>query len=146
MAEKILVGYSGSWAGMKSAFDHALKSSKPGDEYLIYTVCVDPEIFPRFRRFIGKFHQERSRKKIKVKIIISEELKESIGKDREKNPFTEIRYMPKGLSTPAAINVFADKMLLAIWTKEPSALLIENKSVSDSFRGYFKVLWKSAKK
>ncbi len=134
------------WPGMKSAFDDILRSSSPKDEYLIYSVCVDQEIMPRFRRFIGKFHQLRYRKKIPTKIIVSEELKDSIGKDRGKEPYIEVRYLPKGLSTPTAINVYADKMLLAIWTKEPSALIIENKSVSDSFRQYFKVLWKSAKK
>lgn len=134
------------WAGMKSAFDDILRSSGPKDDYLAYSVCVDPEILPRFKRFITKFHQKRIRKKIPFRIIIGEELKNIIGKDRSKEPFTEVRYFPMGFMTPAAINVYTDKMLLAIWTEEPSALLIENKSVSDSFRDYFKVLWKSAKK
>lgn len=134
------------WAGMKSAFDDVLRSSGPKDEYLIYSVCVDPAVLPRFRRFIGKFHQARYRKRIPIKIIVSEELKNTIGKDRSKEPYSEVRYMPHGLSTPAAINVYADKMLLAIWTEEPSALLIENKTVSDSFRAYFKVIWASATK
>lgn len=134
------------WNGMKSAFDDILRSSGPKDEYLIYSVCVDPAALQRFRRFIGKFHQKRAEKKIPIKIIVSEELRDSIGKDRSKNPYSEVRYMPAGLATPTAINVYADKMLLAIWTAEPSALLVENKSVSDSFRAYFKVLWKTAKK
>ncbi|MFH1255935.1 MAG: helix-turn-helix domain-containing protein [Candidatus Diapherotrites archaeon] len=141
-AAKIFEG----WNGMKSAFDDILHSSGPKDEYLIYSVCVEPAVLPRFRRLIGKFHSSRYRKRIPAKIIIGAELKNSIGKDRSREPFTEIRYLPKELTTPAAINVYADKMLLAIWTKEPSALLIENKSVSDSFRNYFKALWASAKK
>ncbi len=134
------------WSGMKSAFDDILQSSGPKDEYLIYSVCPEPDVFPHFFRFINKFHQERVRKKIPVKIIVGEEYKATIGKARAKERRTEVRYFPSSFMTPAAINVYSDRMLIAIWAKTPSALLIESKAVSDSFRAYFKVLWNSAKR
>ena len=133
------------WNGMKSAFDIMLKELNSKDDYLIYSVCIDPIIEERFRRFIGKFHQKREAIKTPVKMIVSEELRESIGKDRENEKRTEVKYLPKGLTTPTAINIFGNKIILAIWTKEPSAILIDNQDVANSFRDYFKIMWNTAK-
>lgn len=43
------------------------------------------------------------------------------------------------------MNIYKNKTLIAIWTEEPAAVLIENKETADSFRNYFKLLWKLGK-
>jgi len=133
------------WNGMKSAFDELLRE-KVNEDYLIYNVCVDEEIFSRLRRFMTKFHQDRVQKKISAKMIIGEELKMTLGADRSSQKLTAVKYFPKGFSTPTAINVYGNKVLLAIWTKEPSAVLIENVHAAKSFKEYFRVMWASAVK
>lgn len=41
--------------------------------------------------------------------------------------------------------IFGDKIMFGLWHKEPSATLINNKEVAESYRNYFEMLWKIAK-
>lgn len=133
------------WNGMKSAFDDILKSSGPKDEYLVFAVSIPPIIFGRFRRFIRKFHQKRYLKKIPTRLLINEELKDTIGKDRAKEPYTKVKFVQREFATPAVLNVYSGKVLIALWSEKPAAFIMENKEVSDSFRNYFELLWKTVK-
>src|SRR3989344_4463578 len=54
----------------------------------------------------------------------------------------EIKYMQN--TTPAEVNIWADKVMTIILTKNPTAILITDKKVADSYRAYFEILWKSA--
>jgi hypothetical protein len=47
---------------------------------------------------------------------------------------------------PMAVNVYSNKVLLAVWMEVPMAIIIENESVSKSFKSLFELLWKNAKK
>ena len=134
------------WNGIKSAIDDVLKYASKNDDYLIFNVSADPEIKDRFIRFVQKFHQKRIEKKIPAKIIVGQEYKDTIGKEREKEPKTQVRYLKNGLSTPAAVNVYANKVLIVTWTQNPTAVLIENEDTANSFREYFKIMWQTASK
>jgi sugar-specific transcriptional regulator TrmB len=133
------------WNGMKTAFDDFLKSPGLG-EYFVFAVNPMPAVLERFRRTIQKFQQKRAALEIPAKILVNEEHRDSIGKDREDEPMTEVRYVPKEFSTPAVINVYGDKVLIALWAENPTAFVMENKDLAISFKNYFKLLWKSAKK
>lgn len=133
------------WSGMKTAFDDIVKTAGK-EEYLVFAVSPLPAVLERFRRFIHKFHQKRCNAKIRTKVLVNEELRGTIGKDREEEPLTNVRYIPKEFSTPAVINVYADKVLIALWAEIPTAFVLENKELSNSFRNYFNLLWETAKK
>jgi len=48
---------------------------------------------------------------------------------------------------PTSIEIYKNKVCVMILTpKNPLAIIIENKETADSFRKYFNLLWKSAKK
>jgi len=132
------------WNGMKTAFDDILSTLKEGDMYYVFGVATVPSVFLRFRRFIGSFHRKRSAKGIILRILVNEENRGTIGADRKKEKPVKVKFLSKEFITPAVINVYGDKTLIAIWIDEPAAIMIENKSSADSFRNYFKLLWKNA--
>ena len=63
----------------------------------------------------------------------------------KKIPYAEIRFLPKNYATPAATNIYGNKVAIINWTENPLAILINNKEIADSYRKYFEILWKSAK-
>lgn len=134
------------WEGMRSAFDDILITLKPGDDYLVLGVATVPAVLDRFRRFIAKFHAKRWQKKIRCNVIVDEVFRETIGKDRQKEPLTDVRFISKEYTAPAVVNIYANKVLIALWTEKPSAFIVESKEVADSFRNYFRLLWKMARK
>ena len=128
------------WEGMKSAFKDIVDTLREGDDYLVFSVSPEGRQ-ERFRRFISKFHAARCRKKIRLKIIVNETLRETVGRDREAEPYTRVKYTSSAELTPAAINVYGNKVLIALWTDTPTGFTIESKEVADSFRIYFNNLW-----
>ncbi len=133
------------WNGMKSAFDDILRTMHKGEEYYVFGVSAAPSIFERFRRFMTKFHKKRAHKGVKLKILVNEDLRHTIGADRAKNKHTEVRFISKEFSTPSVVNVYKNKTLIAIWSAEPAAVLIENEETAESFRNYFKLIRSTAK-
>jgi sugar-specific transcriptional regulator TrmB len=135
------------WDGMKIAFYDIIPSMKAGSEgeFLVFAVDTPEKIFPRFRRFIKRFHTRRSAEGIKCRLLISSRLRSTIGKDRKKESHTDIRFISSEHSMPMVANIYANKVLLALWTSPPLAITIEDADVADSFRSFFHMLWKTGK-
>ena len=87
-----------------------------------------------------------AKKKQKLKIILDRSVKRTLGKDREKEKYTEVRYMPEGYISPAAIDVFQDYVYIFLWEEKPFVFMIKDKEIAERFRNYFKLLWCMAKK
>jgi hypothetical protein len=87
-----------------------------------------------------------SQKKQKLKIILDSSVRETLGKDREKEKNTEVKYMPKGYVSPAAMDIFEDYVYLFLWEEKPFVFMIKNRAIAESFKMYFKFLWNIAKK
>ncbi|MBU0907148.1 MAG: hypothetical protein KKD18_05685 [Nanoarchaeota archaeon] len=87
------------------------------------------------------FDQRRVKNKQKVKIIFNKT-------DKKLNvPLSKIRFLPQKYSSPLAVNVYGDKVALILWSKEnPFAVVIKNKEISDGYKKYFELMWKSALK
>jgi sugar-specific transcriptional regulator TrmB len=132
------------WNGMRSAFDSLLKGRDSRD-YLIFSVSPLSDVSQRFRRFIAKMHQKRVLQNITTRVLVNEEFKDTIGKDRKKEKLSKVRFIPKEFSTPAVINVYADRVLIALWDEVPTAFVLENEKLANSFRAYFDMLWNTAK-
>ncbi len=128
------------YRGIKSVFEDILNSTK--DEYLVFGAISIPEHFENYMRH---WTQRRIEKKIKLKIIYHEEARSMIREYKGKR-LTQIRILPKKYFTPAVNNVYGDKTATILWTKEPLAFVVKNKDYADSFRQYFKLLWKIARK
>ncbi|MFH1261506.1 MAG: helix-turn-helix domain-containing protein [Candidatus Micrarchaeota archaeon] len=77
------------WNGMETAFDDIILNAGK-KEYLIFAVSPLPTVAERFRRFIRKFHQKRTKAKIRTLVLVNEEFIDTLGKDREKEARTTV--------------------------------------------------------
>jgi len=135
-----------SFHGYTQAFDIILRECSQKEELLTIGFKAPDRGFQTLRTFFKKMDRERYKNKIPMKILFDTTMKETSGKDRALEPYTEVRYLPKGYITPTAMSIFKDYVYIWVWKEIPSIFVIKDKQVSESFRNYFELLWKIAKK
>jgi len=119
--------------GLKTIFQDQLESK----EILILGASSSAfEILPFYFKWYDK---DRVKRKIKTRIITNKEFNKKV-------PFSEIRYLPKKYSNPLAINIWNDKVAIILWKSPPLAIVIKQQEIADSYKKYFELIWKSAKK
>ncbi len=127
--------------GMENAFNALISEFDPNETYYAFGAGKGENI-SQIQLFFSRLHKKRQEKKVKAKIIFNESSK-GLFESQEKSRLVEAKYLLE--STPAAINIYKDFTLIAILNEEPLAFLIKNKETADSFREYFKMMWKLAK-
>lgn len=123
--------------GGETAFRYMINNMKKGDEWVGFVVSFANQ---RYFDLLIKLHEWRSKKKLRSRIIMAEKYRIE-GLKREKLPFTEVKYVPEDMQTPAIINVAGNITLLNIMGEEVTVFMIENKDVADSFRSQFEKMW-----
>lgn len=124
--------------GAKTAFDDILQTMRAGETYFAFGVT---EPTNTLGRFLKHYHQQRSEKGIKVKLLFTEQGRNAAEAVRH-FPHTEIRFAPVQLFASSFVLVYKHKTLIVVSTKEePLLFRIENKEVADSFRSQFELLW-----
>ncbi len=79
----------------------------------------------------------------KGKLLFNESLR-YWGKEIPKE-LSEVRYL-KNFSEPLTQTVvYGNKTIIIVWSEKPAALLIEDRNVADSYKEFFRILWKQAK-
>ena len=86
-----------------------------------------------------KWDRERVKKKIKMRIVANIKIKPT------KIKLTKIKYIPKEFNSSVSTYIFDGKVALIMWVENPLGILIEHKSVYESYKNYFEYLWKTAK-
>ena len=129
--------YTGT-EGLKTVFQDQLEiNSREKKEILILGASQSAfEVLPFYFKW---YDLDRVKKKIKARIIASEKLSKKI-------PLAEIRYLPQKYTNPLAINIYKDKVAIILWKKSPIAIVIKEKEIADSYRQYFEIMWKTARK
>jgi sugar-specific transcriptional regulator TrmB len=136
---KIFMGFEGA----KTAYEDAIQNLKKGDEILGWGLTEQPE---QWEVYFNKREKVRDQKGIIHKSIINEKYKSLINV-RKKFPHTEIRFFPKEMEMPTTVEIWVNKVALFIITPEnPITIVIESEAAANSFRKYFKILWKNARK
>ena len=136
---KIFVGFKGA----KTAYEDAIQNLKKGDEILGWGLTEQPE---SWEIYFNKREKVRDDKGIIHKSIINEKY-QSLYNVRKKFKNTFIRFFPKELEMPTTVEIWKNKVALFVITKEnPITIVIESPAVADSFRKYFYIMWKTAKR
>lgn len=130
------------YKGIKTVFEDILNTLKPGEEYLVFGVVNIPK---PFEAYMIHWTKRRIEKKLKLKIIFNKDINQEIIEKYKKEKLTELKILPKEYVTPAVVNVYGNKTATIVWAKEPIAFVVKNKEYSDSFRQYFKMVWKISK-
>ncbi len=133
------------YKGLKSIFENAINQLKKGDEILVFGARSGQDINSEtWNAFFNNFNKRRIEKGIKYKIIFNSDLRKSeVVKEFSKSKLTQVKFISQ--KTPAGINIHGDNVAIIVWKKKPYAFLITSKEVSESFKEYFRVLWKLAK-
>lgn len=89
---------------------------------------------------IPHFDKERIAKGMKwINIWDTKEAKNKAEKFRKK---IEGKVLPIGYDGKSVINIFGNKVSIVLWEdKYPSAFMIENKEIADSFRKWFELIY-----
>ena len=122
-------------AGIKTVLGEMLKSK---------TEILDFGAEHKIKQFLPydyiKWDKERVKNKIKMRVIANIKIKPT------KIKLTQIKYVPKEFNSSVSTYIFDKKVAIIMWVDSPLAILIEHKSVSESYRNYFEYLWKTAEK
>jgi hypothetical protein len=96
--------------------------------------------------YIPHFHEKRIKEKISLQIIFGKN-KEAFDRAKELEDFklTDIRFVDSKYVAPISIWLYGNKLAFLIWESE-IGILIENKETTETFKNYFNLLWKLAKK
>ena len=132
--------------GFKTAFKKIIEDCPKEKEIYIIGFSEPTEKKESLRLFLSNMNLKSQQKKQRLKIILDNSVKETLGKDREKEKYTEVKYMPKGYISPSAIDVFEDYVYIFLWEEKPFVFMIKNKAIAESFKQYFNFMWKIAKK
>jgi len=131
--------------GFKTAFKKIIDDCPTNGTIHILGFSEQPFAMESLRIFLANMNLKSAQKKQKLKILMDISLKQTVGKDRAKEKFTEVKYMPKGYVSPAAIDIFEDYVYIFLWEEKPFVFMIKNKGIADSFKQYFSFLWKISK-
>ncbi len=131
------------WRGIETVFEDMLNTLKEGDTDYVFGASkgFDPE---KTRRFFSKYQTKAYEKGIKVKAIFNEDSRGYYKKSKSIKKHIEDRYLDQ--TTPAEINVCSDKVIILIFSRLPLSILIRGKEIASSFKQYFDVMWRIAKK
>ena len=131
--------------GFKTAFKKIIDDCHKEETIYILGFSEPTKKKESLRLFLNNMNLKSQQKKQHLKIILDNSVKETLGKDREKEKNTEVRYMPKGYVSPSAIDVFEDYVYIFLWEEKPFVFMIKNERIAESFKQYFNFLWKIAK-
>jgi sugar-specific transcriptional regulator TrmB len=131
--------------GFKTAFKKIIDDCPSGKEILILGFSDKMYKIESLKLFLSNMNLKSAKKKQKLKIILDKDSRNSLGKDRENEKNSEVRYMPRGYVSPAALDIFGDYVYMFLWEEKPFVFMIKNKQIAESFKVYFNFLWKIAK-
>ena len=136
---KIYTGFE----GIKTANEDIIHSLKKGDEWLSMGLTSQPK---SWEIYFNKKQQDRAHKGIVQKHLINERYR-SLYHQRKGLARTHFRFLPKELEMPTSTEIYRDKVAIMLLVQDnPMAIIIENKIIAESFRKYFYIIWKGAKK
>jgi hypothetical protein len=124
--------------GMETAFDDVFKTLKKGD---IVHVFVVGKLDERINNFFKYHYEKRAKKGIITKTIYSA-LGRGHYESREYIKYNEGKVLAGAITSAATVNVYGEKVILRIgdW-KEVICVMINNKSLADSFLEQFNMMW-----
>ena len=131
--------------GFKTAFKKIIDDCP--DKETIYILGFSEQQYETksLQLFLKNMNLKSAQKRQRLKIILDNSIKKTLGKDREKERYSEVRYMPKGYISPGAIDIFQDYVYIFLWEEKPYVFMIKNEKIAESFKQYFNFLWRIAK-
>jgi sugar-specific transcriptional regulator TrmB len=132
--------------GFKTSFKKIIDDCPVNGTIYIIGFSEQQYALKSLRTFITNMNLKSQQKKHKLKLVLDEKVRNTFGKDREKEKNTEVRYMPKEFVSPAAIDITDEYVYIFLWEEKPFVFMIKNIRIVESFKQYFNMLWSMSKK
>ena len=124
--------------GLKSVFDMQIE-----DKQMVYVIGGYSDFDNILKYYFNKYDSDRKKNKIFVRILFNHSTKRQEQK-LSRIPLSEIRFLPKGFSGLASINIFGFKVAIILWTENPLAIVINQKEIAETYMNYFNYLWNNS--
>jgi len=111
---------------------------------IVYIVGSPPLNNPSLTGYFKDYNERRAKKGIILKVIKNYTGRKTLFLEKFRN--TEVRYMPRGIDLPTLFQVFKEYVCITIHGVFPMMFVIKNEKISQSFKSYFNLMWKIAKK
>lgn len=137
-ASRVFHGYQ----GIRSYFSEVFQSLPVGAERLVLGAHSGYSDRPEVALFFRHLGKRFAGKKIRTRIIFSADRRASAQHYRSL-PYTQVRFLDH--LTPASVGIQGDNVDILVWTPEKKVLFaITCPEVAQSYREYFRTLWKLA--
>ncbi len=119
--------------GLKMIFDNQLNYSE------ILVLGATREAYNSTPYYFKWFNERRKQKKVRLRVITSD-------KTIQPKILAETRYLSEKYSSPMVLNIYGNSVAMILWGKNPFAIVVEQEEFARSYRNYFELMWKVAKK
>jgi len=133
--ERLIVQLFVGDKGFKTVMDDILNEGK---DFLI--LGSGGRLVDTLPDYVEQWAEKRRKRKLKAKIIYIR------GAKAPKWKLNEIRYIPKEYSSPVSTTIYGKKVIIFLDESPVSMILIESEKVAKTYKNYFDLLWKIAKK
>ncbi len=140
MGTKKLAEIYEGFHGLEAIREELILTLKKGDELLVLGAPKIANV--KWEGWLLDFHRRRIARGVKMRIIYNADARE-YGKVRKRMRLTEVHYLKS--TSINWVDVFSDAILIGVVLKEPLAFVVHDKSLADSFRNYFSLMWKASK-
>lgn len=112
--------------------------------------CKDYVAFGSSGRFIdfmrhdfSLFQKRKNELNIKSRVILSDSARNT---EQVKTAYATFRFIPNEYTAPTTTFVYGIQVAIMVWSETPVATVINSKELAKSYKSYFELLWKIAKK
>ena len=129
--------------GLKSIYELMLRELGRGDT--LYVLGAPRLAQEKLTAFLLEFNKRRIKKGIHMNILYHADAREH-GKIREKMGLTSVKYLQEDFCVPALVDIFGEYVVLFNIDSSPTATLIKDRAIAQSFLAYFDAIWGSVRK
>ena len=123
--------------GPKLVLKEILEAGKKGQNHYGFGTDTDPYV-KQLPHDLKKYLEESKKINFTQKLIFIKGFKSP-------NTEAKIRYLPKEYLFPVRTMIYGNKVAIVDFTKPITTIIIDNKTIANSYRKHFELLWKTAK-
>jgi len=124
--------------GLKSVMDDQIDVGKD-----IYIYGAYGDLDKRLKYFFAQFEKRRLKKKIHVKLVFDENNRSRWAGGL---PLVDAKFISSGFSGPVTTEIYGNRVIIIHWTDNPIIFMIRSPEVAASYKKYFDLIWKIAKR
>jgi sugar-specific transcriptional regulator TrmB len=134
--------YSG-FRGIQTVHEHMYQKLKRGDNFFYLGIPASQK--KEHHLYWQRDHKRREKAGLISRALFNKNTDRNTLKNRNSYKYSEARYIPLPVKTPAWIMGYKDVTVIGLQSNEGMAIEIINQEIADSFREYFEAFWKLSK-